>query len=1716
MITEIAELLALAGLRFTAREIEDILWLASRIDTPNAEARPALPVQASPEQEIDNHDAGASNTSMLEEQPAPSTAPAAPHPAAPPLPLHAEGIEGSISGSILQVRGPRQTPAAEVLRRALQPFTRRIPSRRQMRLDEEATVTRIADSGMRLPVFRPVRERRFDLTLVIEDCTSAELREDTLRELSRHFRNHSGLRDVRCYRLLGESSPRLVALDSEAEYGPEHLNSQSADDGRHLVLFATDGTSPRWRSGSAQAFLHAVGATTSISLLHLLPRAAWRRTLIGEPDMTLHCERPGAANTRLRVRLPWWVDADEIEGALPVPVLGLDASSAGAWARAVSAFGGASMPGVLVNRPRVPITPTVPLAQASSDPALVVARYRNMASEAAYQLAVYLSKANPVTIPIMRLVQRAMLPDSGEGELAEFLLGGLVTRARGHNKEAELLYYFRDGVPDELVKALRYSKEEELDRQLRAVGRALESQDGGPRNFKVKFPTPSGKSVLSEWSLPFATVSRQILRDITQPDAATAEAAAAATAPAASAARTRLRVLHLSDMHFGVRADAELVGADVLFDIPWKAHLAYISQESKIDLVCVSGDLTWSASPEEFAQAGRFLDATMAALGLPKNRLFVVPGNHDMRWDPNSLRSDSLRLPDGGEVFAHGELTGSEAAAVARAQSNYREWLEGYLPHQAAAIGARETDFELTLPGWAVPVRILGLDSVWLNSISMGVALSASQVRMLDAHPRDGFTIVLMHHLPEQLRAPRDMQRRLQRAGVDLFLHGSSPGAEQAISGSGGTGLVSSGATLSPHAENPIACNVIDFTLDSEQGSILGQITVNDWQGHRHVWRAMPVSRWDQLRKPSRAYQPAADLGLQDIFINRGAELQRLQEIFRHSDIRKKHAARCVITGVVGAGKTTLFQHFARQHWPDGAGKHDGYVVMNARADLHLEDTLFKTYGLSNMKPLAERLRRNNTLLVVDDVDSPALMETALRLGNRLPDVPMLLIGSYPTFVGLDSRRWEVIELAPLSPEEAGRLLRLLLQTTNLTIEESDAWSLVTALNGVPALVRLVARHLTDSQSVARLLRWLGIGEKSVLPHEQVQDALGDFPWLLGPLSAVFEQRWRAQFPNESLDLLAVLGYGPVSGFSSSLGLAIAGFARRTASAAEIRQFEDLCWGAEASGFLRQEGGTWRFAAPAILAWIRTQAPKQRELGMRRWTDWLAIRLAAPRKERVRSWSEVTELPGALREWLATSPPAFADRVRAVCVAYAKAHGPLDAWQDFCIRILDIYPADNPARADWYYTLAVLAEANNEQKLALDAIDRFLMLTQLKAGGEQEYSISAAMSLKKRLETGSVGRSKLPEVPRRTASTDVSERSINLLQHQQVLADAAFKATLQARPKACIGRIVQALGTGMTVTLAAYLDMCRNSSPRDSLRFLVVADRIDIVTQLLDLIVTYKAGFEVTEPATVHELEHLLRMAPQLIVVTTEQKLKLIQGKFVGNWVIVAFGLRHPSPNLADPFVAGKMIVFGDESLALMRSPADELGPVIASYRREDAIRDGYFDTPIIRGVHIESTSNNRSVSDRRRGRFDTEATIRKVAAFIRKDWGAPNSIPHRKAILILDTEKDTLRFAQSLSSEFASVKTSVMMLNGGMPFRHEILTDFAESTDNALLVTTAGMAAGLSLSGLRTCYVAARITPAVQLKIDSFVNRMKSGKAGEIVDFVDNEWDILRMPTSI
>jgi tetratricopeptide (TPR) repeat protein len=242
-------------------------------------------------------------------------------------------------------------------------------------------------------------------------------------------------------------------------------------------MVVTDCVGPMWYQAPIWDAIGGWGLFSPVVVVTMLPSRLWPRTALGSPEVTMRSHQPGAANRSLDVSLPWWWPEDGLPpSAMPVPVITLEADRVAAWASMVMGAGGVEVPGVFAAPP-----PDTTSARPADSPPLDaeerVRQFQVTVSRVAYRLAVFLSAAlrGPWGLALARVVQEALLPDSGQVHLAEVVVGGLVRRVEPQAGNAEPMYEFADGVVNVLQRSLTGT---EALRVLQVLGGYIESETG--------------------------------------------------------------------------------------------------------------------------------------------------------------------------------------------------------------------------------------------------------------------------------------------------------------------------------------------------------------------------------------------------------------------------------------------------------------------------------------------------------------------------------------------------------------------------------------------------------------------------------------------------------------------------------------------------------------------------------------------------------------------------------------------------------------------------------------------------------------------------------------------------------------------------------------------------------------------------------------------------------------------------------------------------------------------------------------------------------------------------------------------------------------------------------------------------------------------------------------------------------------------------------------
>ncbi len=483
MIESLVKAMEEQKLEVTWREIADAVWLAAVLGPPDNRQDQGSSTTGTEGPRSAGLEGGESGTtSQKNVTPTPSRMSEEPRGDGSanihaPVSTNAGGVSGG-AGAGTPIRVPRASALKNALAigRALRPLARREPSPFAQVFDEAATVRRAADCDIWIPVLRPAPARPFEMALVIDGAITMAAWHETLREFRLVLERLGAFFDVRAWRLHAAPGPE-GSLTLAPEGGNPRVR-RKADElrdatGRRLVLVASDCVSEPWHDGRARDLLESWGRTQPVALLPMLPPSLWRYTGLGwATPILVRAPRPGAPNAALVAKPravrparrlvpggrpaaggPTGQAKSPARVPVPVPVLPLQPEALVAWAQTLTSPFAAGVT-ALILRPAAPAVsrpegdhsgPSHPPGEAR------VERFARMSSPTAQELAGCFAAA-PLRMSILRIVQRALLPDSDNLHLAEILLGGLFYPIPAKSDDPDdLAFEFYQGVREVLL-----------------------------------------------------------------------------------------------------------------------------------------------------------------------------------------------------------------------------------------------------------------------------------------------------------------------------------------------------------------------------------------------------------------------------------------------------------------------------------------------------------------------------------------------------------------------------------------------------------------------------------------------------------------------------------------------------------------------------------------------------------------------------------------------------------------------------------------------------------------------------------------------------------------------------------------------------------------------------------------------------------------------------------------------------------------------------------------------------------------------------------------------------------------------------------------------------------------------------------------------------------------------------------------------------------------
>ncbi|MEM8642575.1 MAG: SAV_2336 N-terminal domain-related protein [Cyanobacteria bacterium P01_G01_bin.54] len=429
----------------SAIEIADMVWFAAQLRRKYSCAVPPDPTPARPKQE-----SNAAPQPLIEETPEePTSLPveSEPAPVKEAIVTPPKQQPGSkAKGLPFSVPAAKAIPQARSLGRALRPLNRKVPSRTTQVIDAAATINRVAEERVLMPVLKPAPERWLDVALVIEKTESYGIWQQTIAEFEQILLHQGAFRDVRRWYAEPQAGALQLKSRQETRRSPKELIRAG---GQRLIFVVSDCLDATWHNGAWQQWCSLWGQHHGVLVVQMLPPNFWRRTRLRQLEAVwLKSQRVGPLNHQWQQvsRTPW--QTTEAASGFVVPVCALEPYALAVWAQGMAGNSATALAGYQL----AAFEPAVSGRESLSAQERFEL-FMQRASAPAKRLAALMS-AVPVQLPIVRLIQRTMLrQQASTTQVAEIFLSGIVER-RGQAADPEQQLYEFVADEQQTVRAL--------------------------------------------------------------------------------------------------------------------------------------------------------------------------------------------------------------------------------------------------------------------------------------------------------------------------------------------------------------------------------------------------------------------------------------------------------------------------------------------------------------------------------------------------------------------------------------------------------------------------------------------------------------------------------------------------------------------------------------------------------------------------------------------------------------------------------------------------------------------------------------------------------------------------------------------------------------------------------------------------------------------------------------------------------------------------------------------------------------------------------------------------------------------------------------------------------------------------------------------------------------------------------------------------------------
>ena len=298
---------------------------------------------------------------------------------------------------------------------------------------------------------------------------------------------------------------------------------------------------------------------------------------------------------------------------------------------------------------------------------------------------------------------------------------------------------------------------------------------------------------------------------------------------------TTVTWLHLSDLHCRSDKVGEEFRSGVVLTALWADIAQQIARGLRPDFAVITGDIAYHGKGAEYSVAKEsFFEPLLRTSSLPKDRLFVVPGNHDVDWALiDDVMADGMQamLTDRDRTNQFLQPMRDRRLAFQKFDA-YAEFLNAYLGG-LLAFDDSQYYYSRVIEVQGQQVAILGLNSAWMSACcrnTLGKAQDQGNLLIgerqlmeaLQGTEQADLRIALLHHPVDWLHeTDRFRVTKQLSTKCDFVLHGHwhQPEVIHTHTTSGQAVYIPAGA-IYVERSYPNGYNIVQFDIEARKVTV--------------------------------------------------------------------------------------------------------------------------------------------------------------------------------------------------------------------------------------------------------------------------------------------------------------------------------------------------------------------------------------------------------------------------------------------------------------------------------------------------------------------------------------------------------------------------------------------------------------------------------------------------------------------------------------------------------------------------------------------------------------------------------------------------------------------------------------------------------------------------------------------------------------------------------